>query len=151
MLLVISFGLFGFRAEAQQIQEVYSYMDQNEIKASDHFSDLLYASLGRIEIEDGVIPANVSGLPKTLFIKMSDIGLLKSALQKYPSVEFVQIDISSDQNGKINLVDLDSSSQVKYILFFSTESIIPSSLSNSFEGTITDLPIVLLYQISRPG
>lgn len=150
LLLLISFWFFGFQAEAQQIQEVYSYIDQNGIKASDHFSDLLYGGVGNVGLINGA-PVATTEQAKSLYIKMSDISLLEGILQKYKDVEFVQVDVSSSQSGKIDVVNLVANSKVKYILFLSTETISPSSLVNSIEGLSEGSPIVLLYQISRPG
>jgi len=151
LLFLLSCVFLGFSAKAQQIHELSSYIEKNGIVASDHFSDLLYASVGSVDISEEEMMVKSDDHPKSLFIKMSDINLLEEALQEYPSVEFVQVNASDSQRGKVNLTSLSSDSKVKYILFFSTEPVNPTSLLNSVEGLSAESTIVILYQISRPG
>jgi hypothetical protein len=143
--------ILGFSANAQQSHELSSYIEKNSIVASEHFGDLLYGSVGSVDISEGPMMVKSDDQPKSFFIKMSDINLLEGALQEYPSVEFVQVNVSDCQRGKVNLTSLSSDSKVKYILFFSTEPVNLTSLLNSVEGLSADSTIVNLYQISRPG
>lgn len=153
LVFLLALGMIcisGYSAEAQDITEIGSYIQANGISPSDRFMDLRYGSGGIIEFQDGSVILPKSPSPSNAILKSSDLAHLPIEPGKYPTVEFIQINMEAGRTFSLSYDNLVSFPGLKYLLVVSPDGLTEAQYSQMFSG-FADSGVVILYQISRPG
>lgn len=148
ILILCSFSFFN--AEAQQVRELNTYLDSENLSSSDPFMDLLYGSGGIVEVKDGslVLPRNPS--PKNILLNSLGLSALSREEAVFGGIEFMQINLEEGGSFSLNYSSLAAFDSLKYIFVTSSSALTSDQVSQMLTG-FAQSDILIFYQISRPG